>query len=73
MKSAGSASDAVGSLATVDPEVHERLTGTLAALPSEKSFTTVNGAVVTGGTTLSVLTIVHPPSAIVAVQVPELL
>ena len=78
VKSAVSASDAVASLAATVPEVHESLMGTEAGLSSEKSLRTVNVAVFTGGaggtggTTFSVLTIVHSPSASDAVHVPEL-
>ena len=75
VKSAVSASDAVASLAATVPEVHESLMGTEAGLSSEKSLRTVNVTVFTGGaggTTFSVLTIVHSPSASDAVHVPEL-
>jgi hypothetical protein len=67
VKEAGVASLAEALLGLTVPLAQERLTVTLAPLFGTKSFCTVNGI------WISVFTMVQPPAAIVAVQLPVLL
>ncbi len=66
VKTAGPASEASNGDVTTDPDVHDRLTDTLAELCGENSLRTVNVF------EFSVLVIVHVPVATEALQVPEL-